>query len=651
MRRAILFILWCLWAVPTWASTTTLTGTFRDAQGNSVNGTVVLQLAVAGQDVDANVQVVPRPISCNLVNGVLTSCPPVNDLGPTHFQPNGNFYQFKVYDGAGSLIEVGNVVITGATFNLGAAPPTSITTSNISYLTPALLQANNIFTGNENHTGIETYKNLNNALIVDTANSQGWAGADIGAWINAAYAALPAAGGRILVFCNATSSAANFSTPIVFNTSNKYVKLQGICTANSSGSGVVLNYTPTTATIAMTFDYTPAGGGGYTPGNGMEGIVLANNGCVTNGGCGSSATGIQFGNTNGGAHMADFTNVRISGFGTGINFNDTVGWGVKLNNFHLAWNTVGGTFTQPQESIAWTSGSCAVNGTCWTTAAIAASDLFVSDVSIDSNTVGGMTGALLFTCSECHFENLSQPTVNYVNLTTGSIFAMFGGDAVDDNLSGTVGQFFTLNLASGYLHGVSVGTGGQNVTSLFNLSGGTGAIAYGDYFTASPSHILAPCSSDSACDFAVSTGYNATASLHNRVRSTLYDFFEGTAPTGLSGEDICYGDSTLHRALCSFNNAAYLPLTVTVGTGSVTTAGTAIAAGTCQAQTNITVTGTLTSDAVAVNFAGALPASWASGIQMRADPISANTVQVALCNPTAGSITPAATTVHVTVSR
>lgn len=91
--------------------------------------------------------------------------------------------------------------------------------------------------------------------------------------------------------------------------------------------------------------------------------------------------------------------------------------------------------------------------------------------------------------------------------------------------------------------------------------------------------------------------------------------------------------------------------TVTIGTGNVTTAGTAIASGTCQAQTGITVTNAATSDSAAANLGATLPATWQTGIQFRAEVTGANTVTVNLCNPTAGSITPAATQVNVRVLR
>src|SRR5580704_14254404 len=65
--------------------------------------------------------------------------------------------------------------------------------------TLAAIGSNNAPTGNNTHTGAEAFKNLANVLYVDDANSQGWAGGDIGAWVNSAVAALPAAGGTIYI--------------------------------------------------------------------------------------------------------------------------------------------------------------------------------------------------------------------------------------------------------------------------------------------------------------------------------------------------------------------------------------------------------------------------------------------------------------------
>lgn len=86
-----------------------------------------------------------------------------------------------------------------------------------------------------------------------------------------------------------------------------------------------------------------------------------------------------------------------------------------------------------------------------------------------------------------------------------------------------------------------------------------------------------------------------------------------------------------------------------VGTGTGPTNGTLIAAGTCQAQPSITLTGAATTDAATLNVNAAIPATWQTGIQWRAEVQSAGSCVPILCNPTAAGITPANTTVRCTV--
>lgn len=131
-------------------------------------------------------------------------------------------------------------------------------------------------------------------------------------------------------------------------------------------------------------------------------------------------------------------------------------------------------------------------------------------------------------------------------------------------------------------------------------------------------------------------------------------FTEIAAPSNSNptGMDICYGDSTAHAVKCNYNNTTFFNQTQTIGTGNVTTAGTAVNTLTCQAQTGITVTGAATTDNVVANIGATLPATWQTGIVLSAHVTASNTVTVYLCNPTAtASITPAATTVNVRVTR
>jgi hypothetical protein len=80
--------------------------------------------------------------------------------------------------------------------------------------------------------------------------------------------------------------------------------------------------------------------------------------------------------------------------------------------------------------------------------------------------------------------------------------------------------------------------------------------------------------------------------------------------------------------------------------GQVTTNGTAVAAGVCQAQPALTITGVTTTSTVSWSVPTALPATWQTGIFIQ-PVVTANTVTLSLCNGTAGSITPAAQAVNV----
>lgn len=126
---------------------------------------------------------------------------------------------------------------------------------------------------------------------------------------------------------------------------------------------------------------------------------------------------------------------------------------------------------------------------------------------------------------------------------------------------------------------------------------------------------------------------------------------EGTNPTVAALNTVCNPNTSTHQLECANNGGSFFRMTQTIGSGTVTTAGTAVVAGVCQAQTGITVTGSLTTDQAVANINAALPATWQTGIRWTAEVSAAGTCTVNLCNPTAGGITPAATAVRCTVTR
>lgn len=122
-----------------------------------------------------------------------------------------------------------------------------------------------------------------------------FAGADVGARINAAYAALPAAGGQVVV-----DEGGSFSTRVAFSTPGKPVLVSGI-------PGDVVNLTWTGSGPAMIFDY----GTGHRMGHGMRDLTLTGPGNAT------ATIGVIFGGTNG-AEGIDFRDFKIQSFGVNL---------------------------------------------------------------------------------------------------------------------------------------------------------------------------------------------------------------------------------------------------------------------------------------------------------------------------------------------
>lgn len=134
------------------ASQTTLTGNIKNAQGNPLNGYLVMRLPVQAQDTTTNVAVLSIPVYFRVINGVVTGGAPLYDV--VNMQPAGLYYVARGYDQANNLVFYGNYVVTGATFDIGTAVPTAVTTSNVSYSQPIFANQTNNFTVNQFFTTI-----------------------------------------------------------------------------------------------------------------------------------------------------------------------------------------------------------------------------------------------------------------------------------------------------------------------------------------------------------------------------------------------------------------------------------------------------------------------------------------------------------------
>jgi len=120
-------------------------------------------------------------------------------------------------------------------------------------------------------------------------------GVDVGARIDAAYAALPPGGGAVIV-----EDGGSFSIPVAFNTPGKPVLLSGL-----PGDVVTLTWTGTGT--AVTFDYDM----GHRMGHGMRDLTLTGPGSTT------ATVGVVFGGVNG-AEGIEFRDFKIQSFGVNV---------------------------------------------------------------------------------------------------------------------------------------------------------------------------------------------------------------------------------------------------------------------------------------------------------------------------------------------
>ena len=125
---------------------------------------------------------------------------------------------------------------------------------------------------------------------------------------------------------------------------------------------------------------------------------------------------------------------------------------------------------------------------------------------------------------------------------------------------------------------------------------------------------------------------------------------ETTAPSASTGNDVCYGDSTAHTVKCSYNNGSFLNVPQVIASGTSTLGTTAISATSCATVVTSAATGVTSSDAIEWSFNAAPGTGYTAGLHVLPYVTSGN-VNFLVCNPTAGSLTPAAATLNWRVVR
>ena len=255
-----------------------------------------------------------------------------------------------------------------------------------------------------------------------------FAGADMGAKINAAYAALPSSGGTIIV----PSGAYSFSTEIALSTNKKPVYLQ--CAA---GGGTILTWTGGANSTSTLFDTGDVAGttGTFNALNGISGCDFEG---PNTGGTENGTVGLQIGKTNG-APSSTFTGLHILGFDEGIVTGNNT-WNILISSTALEYNNQAyideGTTNEGENncfdfdlfSECNTTAKCVYLPTSSTASmtfnqdAFDDAQLFVADGNFATNVMGG------------HFEN---PNVQAVGQYIPIIYAQANNGYSQFNINGT----------------------------------------------------------------------------------------------------------------------------------------------------------------------------------------------------------------------
>jgi hypothetical protein len=135
--------------------------------------------------------------------------------------------------------------------------------------------------------------------------------------------------------------------------------------------------------------------------------------------------------------------------------------------------------------------------------------------------------------------------------------------------------------------------------------------------------------------------------------ATNITFPETGPPTGAKAFDVCRGTSS-HTIMCSMSGLPAKALSQTIASGTSSMATGVIDAGHCVAAVTTAASGVATTDAISWSFSAAPGTGYGSvtGSGLNIQPyVTSGNVNFVVCNPTAGSITPAAAILNWRVTR
>lgn len=382
-------------------------------------------------------------------------------LGQTVTQPINTIFNFMT-SGTGQVQYNGSEIMTTA-IAANFARLISSTTQNFVQSGGSLLQYNgseilNKVTGVQlaplasqivNQpvvTGTQTSLNVNS--LNGVLNATLFAGADIGAKINAAIALLPNGCGTISIPAG------------IFNQSTTINKPRCVSIIGSGGLATVLNWTPANGFAVLARDAIPAPFGFPVDNAYPQGQIadLTFNGPCTRGSGGTTCTGtstaIFFGATapdmtNFGDHQ-NLNRVRINLFNTGITYGNNA-WSIDVNQSLINFNVTGVVFpsagggptTNSGESLSFTNTRIQGNMLGFDLPGYADFYFFGGSCDFNINGCGNVNIAHFF---GYHFESSRGRMLTMVTSASNNIGAVeiYGGQVALDQGAVTTSEIFAV---------------------------------------------------------------------------------------------------------------------------------------------------------------------------------------------------------------
>ncbi len=280
----------------------------------------------------------------------------------------------------------------------------------------------------------------NFAKVLDASQ---FPGADIGAKLNAAYAALPTTGGRITI----PSGLWVYTTPVVFGTNGKEVYIScasGGGASNNFLGGTILDYTPSTGDA-----FTINTGQYVTGGSGMENCDIEG----SNGTSARTTNGITLGGTNGAFQWVG-TSITIAGFGTGFHLYQNTSFDTLINptidfngrNIFIEstsgangenFKVFGGTIADSNNQAGGATDLYCINNQLSGNTQVSFIGTSIDDCQYYDNQFGGTANITNFT--DVHWENPNQHTYDYISTLANvpsTEINITGGDMMNDVVGG-----------------------------------------------------------------------------------------------------------------------------------------------------------------------------------------------------------------------